>query len=485
MRTLCASTLALACAACGGGGAETVPPAAQITTPSSGGSTATAPPAPTVSSAPDAVTKQAFATIAFASTSADSFECKLDGGDFQACESPHTIFPLSVGEHAFAIRSLEDGELSPETSITWIVSSIFGDSSDSALDAGLTQSNMTPSPVAPNSWRGIFRINCDFSHSDYDDPIVFPGMDGAAHLHRFYGNFLLDETTTLTSLFTTGESSCQGNELNRSAYWIPALIAPSYNLDTGERLTDSNGDPAWKAVPAVVGNDDVAHEIFYYSAGVDELETIEPIPLGLRMIAGDGGAGPSAQQDTGIVRWHCQSWESTDAGNPRWSTSIPECLAPDRLRMDIFFPSCWDGENLDSDDHKSHLSYPTVTSGFPNGTFCPATHPVPIMRVSFHYAWGVTPEFYDPATRTSKGWRIASDTYDVDEGNPGGMSLHGDWFNAWHPEALEAILTECIQKELDCHDGNYGNGARLSGTQAGIQNDADIINMGHGQGHGH
>ena len=484
MRTLYIVALALTCASCGGGGSDSIASSPVAVTPATGATTST-PSAPTVSTAPDDVTKQAFANFEFSATNAESFECSLDGVSFEACSSPHIVFPLKVGEHSLVIRYLDGGETSDEAATTWTVSSIFGDGADTALDAGLTQSTMTPSPVEPNSWRGIYRVNCDFSHSDYDDPIVFPGMDGAAHLHRFYGNMLLDENTTLTSLFTTGDSSCQGNKLNRSAYWIPALIAPSYNPDTGARLTDSKGDPAWKAVPAVVGNDDVAHEIFYYSAGVDELDTIDPIPLGLRMIAGEGSAGPDAQQDTAIVRWHCQSWESSDASNPRWSTSIPECLAPDRLRMDIFFPSCWDGQNLDSSDHKSHLTYPTVTSGFPNGTFCPATHPVAIMRVSFHYAWGVTPDVYDPVTMTSKGWRIASDTYDVDETNPGGMSLHGDWFNAWHPEALEAILTECIQKELDCHDGNYGNGARLSGTQPGAQNDPEIINMGHGLGSGH
>ena len=26
-----------------------------------------------------------------------------------------------------------------------------------------------------------------------------------------------------------------------------------------------------------------------------------------------------------------------------------------RLRAEVFFPSCWDGVNLDSSDHKSHV----------------------------------------------------------------------------------------------------------------------------------
>jgi len=220
-----------------------------------------------------------------------------------------------------------------------------------------------------------------------------------------------------------------------------------------------------------------AHEVFYYSAGVSDLQSIQPIPLGLKMIAGSHMGQPGLEQDTSIVRWHCQSWESSDATNPRWSTSIPECAAPDRLRMDLFFPSCWNGTDLDSSDHKSHVAYP-VTSG--NETICPAAHPVPIIRVSFHYAFGVLPDVYDPATRSSRGWRIASDVYDASVQSPGGMSMHGDWFNAWHPEALQAVLDSCIKGELDCHDGNLANGIRLNGTRPGTQVEPEIFNKGLG-----
>ena len=197
------------------------------------------------------------------------------------------------------------------------------------------------------------------------------------------------------------------------------------------------------------------------------------------MIAGNHLAQPGNEQDTSIVRWHCQEWESSDAGNPLWSKSIPECVAPDRLRMDIFFPSCWNGLDLDSSDHKSHMTYPTNNGG-PSGTVCPDTHTTPIVRVSYHYAFGVKPDVYEPESRSSRGWKLASDMYEVSTNSPGGMSLHGDWFNAWHPEALQALLDECIKQQLDCHDGNLANGFRLSGTQPGTQVTPTVINEGHG-----
>lgn len=468
--------LSIAVAGCGGGGSS-----------SSGGSAspvATATPTPTpgpsvaFSETPDGVTKAPYARFAFAASGAARYECSLDGATSVACESPYLVFPLDPGEHTLGVTAFDsDGNAGEESASQWTVSSIFGDAADPSVHPELIATTMRPSPVAPNSWRGILRINCDFAHSSYNDPIVYPGQEGAAHLHRFYGNTLLDENSTIETLLTSGESSCQGNTLNRSSYWIPALLAPSYDPASGNRLTDANGDPAFKVVPAVVGNDDVAHEIFYYSAGVSDLSSIQPIPLGLKMIAGNHMGQPGMEQDTSIVRWHCQSWESDEATNPRWSTSIPQCAAPDRLRMDIFFPSCWNGTDLDSADHKSHLAYP-VSSG--SQTVCPASHSVPIMRVSYHYAWGVLPDVYDPATQTSRGWRLASDMYAVDASTPGGMSLHGDWFNAWHPEALQAVLDFCMKGGLDCHDGNLSNGYRLSGTRPGTQEEPPVVNGGAG-----
>lgn len=424
---------------------------------------------------PDATSLVGYAKFQFSATGAAAFECSLDQAEFAQCTSPLFIEYVSEGAHLFSVRGVNaDNVNGVQSDFEWTVENVI-----STGHQDLAPTNVMPDAVAPNSWRGIFRINCDFAHSSYNDPIVFPGMENAAHLHRFYGNDQVDHLTTTESLYTTGDSTCQGGQLNLSSYWLPALLAPLHDQITGERKLDENGDPAWQAVSAVVGNDEEAHEIFYYSAGVDDLESIQPVPPGLRMIAGDHSTLPGTEQDTSIVRWHCQSWESDDASNPVFSASIPECEAPDRVRLDIFFPSCWNGTDLDSLDHKSHMSYP-INDGGPLGTHCPDSHPVAIVRPTYHYAFGVTPDVYDPQTHTSRNWRIASDMYEAGVDGPGGLSLHADWMNGWHPSVMEAILENCIKAELDCHDGNLANGYRLSGTQPGTQEEPAIINQGLG-----
>lgn len=449
---------------------------------------------------PEPTTDQAASWFEFSAPDAVSYRCTLDEEAPFECGPTAFVVPLDIGGHRFTVEAVgPDGETGGPVSYEWTIESVLH-----ADHPEMIRTAQMPSPVDDGGWRGIFRINCDFAHSSYDDPIVFPGEPGRAHLHSFYGNMALDFDTTWESLYAQPQSSCQGNTVNASAYWIPALLAPKYtrhpdcDLDdprdpdcrradfVPERMLDGNGEPAWDIVPAVVGNDDVAHEVFYYSAGVDDLESIRNIPPGLRMIAGAATTTPDTDpQSAAIVRWHCQLWESSDAEGGPWSATIPECQEPDRLRMDIFFPSCWDGMNLDSADHKSHMAYPVTTGRGPTAvTACPESHPVPVIRPSYHYAFPVLPIHTDPETRSTRGWRIASDDYTVTDDQPGGLSLHGDWFNGWQPEVLQAVLDNCIRGELDCHDGNLANGLRLSGTQPGTQDTPPVLDAGRG-GHRH
>ena len=76
------------------------------------------------------------------------------------------------------------------------------------------------------STSGFFRVTCEVSHFAYDDPIVFPGQPGAAHLHMFFGNTEANAYSTFDSLLNTGTSTCNGQDLNRTAYWVPCAPRP-------------------------------------------------------------------------------------------------------------------------------------------------------------------------------------------------------------------------------------------------------------------
>lgn len=371
-----------------------------------------------------------------------------------------------MGQRVLSVRGVAAGaNIGAESQARWTATSIFATNSPDFQAQRLIDGQVMPTPLTTGSWKGILRVNCEFDRAAYDDPIGKPGQSGKASLYAFYGHKNVTAQLDFDSLISSDSAGCSGNTLNRSGYWMPVLLAPQYNYSTGQRVRDAAGQEAWSPVLAKVGEGDrtaaAAHELFYYSAGVADLDSIWAPPLGLRIVAGRAATTPSAAvQSTSIVRWHCQSWDSSDAAGGPWSSTIPECAAPDMLRLDIFFPSCWNGRDLDSPDHASHMAYP---SGSGSALACPGTHPYPIVRVSYHFAYPLFPGQLDPATRTSKGFRLASDAYTV-SGNNGGLSLHGAWFNGWHPEAMDMILKGCIRGRRDCHDGNFAMTAANSAT---------------------
>ena len=56
-----------------------------------------------------------------------------------------------------------------------------------------------------------------------------------------------------------------------------------------------------------------------------------------------------------------------------------------QIRTEQYFPSCWDGKNVNSTDHKSHMAYPFDI----NGGECPSTHPVRTPTLLYETFWNV------------------------------------------------------------------------------------------------
>jgi len=281
--------------------------------------------------------------------------------------------------------------------------------------------------IAPASDIGAFRTSCAYSHMAFDDPIVYPGKPGASHLHTFFGNSLTSAATTAESLRTTGNSTCRGGTVNRSAYWVPSMI----DTTTGRPVVPDSAQ-------------------IYYKRGY-QVSTSTPItgmPPGLRMIAGN----PTNTTPIAIgYRFRCQGGPNNS--NDQFGTSIPSCDAGAQMVQEIFFPQCWDGRNLDAPDHKSHMSYPVQLSQSPFTWSCPVSHPVVLPQVSFNIAYTV------PSPGAAKAWRLASDMYD--RSLPAGYSSHGDWFNGWNADISDAWARACVNARRDCHSHLIGDGREM------------------------
>src|SRR5262249_7134298 len=70
-----------------------------------------------------------------------------------------------------------------------------------------------------------FYANCRFSHTNDDDPIVYPGQPGRSHPHTFFGNASTDASSTLSSL-RKARTTCKPSA-DKAAYWVPTLFRGS------------------------------------------------------------------------------------------------------------------------------------------------------------------------------------------------------------------------------------------------------------------
>jgi hypothetical protein len=95
------------------------------------------------------------------------------------------------------------------------------------------------------------------------------------------------------------------------------------------------------------------------------------------------------------------------------------------------FPSCWDGKNVDSPDHKSHMAYP---DGVDVGK-CPPSHPKRLPTLFFEV-------LYDTVKWESE-WDGNQSPFVLSNGDPHGYSYHGDFVNGWDIPVLEESLAKC------------------------------------------
>ena len=95
----------------------------------------TAAPDTTITSGPSGTVAGTQATFAFVSTEAGgTFQCRLDGGAYAACASPHTVSGLAPGTHVFTVRATDaagNTDPSPATRTWQVQQTVFSDGFES------------------------------------------------------------------------------------------------------------------------------------------------------------------------------------------------------------------------------------------------------------------------------------------------------------------------------------------------------------------
>ncbi|HKY67850.1 MAG TPA: DUF1996 domain-containing protein [Acidimicrobiales bacterium] len=256
---------------------------------------------------------------------------------------------------------------------------------------GVSPVRLSPTEPGPQGRVPQFVVECGYSHSGPNDPIVHPHHTGRSHLHQFFGNDSTDADSTAETL-ADGGTTCD-QHLDLASYWAPALL-----------------DHRAEVVPLKA--------VAYYRPGVGvDPAVVEPYPYGLKMLGGDQVAVEPQSLD--VVAWSCGT------GSER-AVTPPTCPDGRPLRVAISFPDCWDGENLDSPDHVGHVARSVDGA-------CPESHPVVMPQLLLTITYPVTGDGHDLS--------LASGSL---------LTGHADFFNAWHEDKLRTEVESCIHRGLTC-----------------------------------
>ncbi|KAI0122925.1 hypothetical protein BJ170DRAFT_118091 [Xylariales sp. AK1849] len=267
------------------------------------------------------------------------------------------------------------------------------------------------------------------------DPLMDEG-EASSHAHTIHGSSGFGESATFDDLTAGNCTSCAVDQ-DLSAYWTP----PMY-------FAFSNG--TFEIVPQVGGM------LSYYLLR-DPNDDVKGFPNGFRMISGNTNRrsytlgnvsepdpdqsswealGQTTQADLvqRAVGFNCLDYSKTpEASLYRHflpSKDYLDANCPDGIRLELAFPSCWNGKDLDSDDHQSHVAYPDLVQ---DGN-CPDGFDVRLVTLFYETIWN-TAAFQD-----EDGFFV------IANGDPTGFGYHGDFMTGWEEDFLQSAVDTCTNQ---------------------------------------
>ncbi|GAA4746040.1 DUF1996 domain-containing protein [Actinomycetospora chibensis] len=210
---------------------------------------------------------------------------------------------------------------------------------------------------------GSYSIRCAMSaHHNSDNFIIAPGKrNGAQHTHDYAGN---EGTNFASEDQTLEESSTTCTNGDRSPIFWPVLrdlrgVGPDVGADGGSL----DGNVGSFIEPSSV-------DFTFHGHGTRRTEAM---PLNIALVTGSAKAATTGGEGSN-AKFTC-----TGSGQ-RMTDLYPMCPDGSSLQRVYDFPSCWNGQDLDSEDHATHIRYPDE-----NGECDEDLIPVPALRITVTY----------------------------------------------------------------------------------------------------
>ncbi|CAO1634803.1 unnamed protein product [Sympodiomycopsis kandeliae] len=243
------------------------------------------------------------------------------------------------------------------------------------------------------------------------DPIVAPNGI-SAHTHTFVGSASIQPSQSVDTTCTTSPVKA-----DKSKYWAPQLYYYHGDTDT------------FDSVPLNFVN------TYYLNRGGptmgEDPSKLKPYPKGFKMIAGDATLYDAPNSDA--TKAKAISYVCLGTDGPQ-TTTLPAGPCPGGIRTQIVFPSCWNGVDLDSANHASHVAYPI--NGNPDTGDCPSTHPIKFMTLFYEF-------IYNTGSLQAVSNGTSSSGFVLANGDAVGNSFHADFVSGWDETVLSQAITSC------------------------------------------
>ncbi|KAM7215570.1 protein of unknown function (DUF1996) domain containing protein [Rhypophila decipiens] len=287
--------------------------------------------------------------------------------------------------------------------------------------------------------QNMLRFACSQLVVDRVDPLVNPGMRYTPHLHQIVGGNSFNLTMDPVAHDLAAQSTCTSCSFvqDLSNYWTAVMFFKAKN-GTYQRVPQvGNGGPQGQLI------NKGGLDIYYIPSG-----KVTAFRQGFRMLAGNAAETNPSKVTKANICHRC--WTSTNDNNfvggapctGSDTVDIPQDTKCKMIRQTIIFPHCWDGKNLDSPDHKSHVAY-GQGSGASGGGACPSTHPVKLPQIMYELMWNVS-KFMDKSIWPDSGNPLM---YSM---NLGGSAAHGDYVFGWKGDSLQKAMDKNCNLNKDC-----------------------------------
>lgn len=203
--------------------------------------------------------------------------------------------------------------------------------------------------------RGSFTTDCGRNENgkfNPDNVIVAPGVsNGAHHMHDYVGNQANDAFASDDDL-ADGATTCR-DQGDRSTYYWPVL-----RLQNGQDEDDVDADGGGR--DQNVGEIQTPSQVTLRFVG-SPAGRVTAMPRFLRIITGDAKAFTNGDANAN-ASWSCTGFEDRQSKD-----KYPVCPEGSQVVRTFAFQNCWDGQNTDSANHRTHVAFARDDGRCPSG----------------------------------------------------------------------------------------------------------------------